>query len=120
MNQLEKFFDYFQDIIDGVDLQTSRQSYFTGKFSEFNDKYMIDLTIPGFDKEEINISVVDNYLYIDAEHKDKSLKSIPVKKVCLLPERANRDNIEASLKNGILTISIPKLVQNRSKKIEIK
>lgn len=120
MNQLEKFFDYFQDIIDGFELQTTRQTYFAGKFSELNDKYVIDVTIPGFDRDEINLSVVVDYLHIDAEHKDKSLKSIPVKKIYLLPERANKDNIEAALKNGILTISIPKLVQNKSRKIEIK
>jgi HSP20 family protein len=96
-----------------------------------NDKeYRVELMVSGFKKEDVKVSVEKNCLTIKGERKeDKSLQYNTKRsffgtfeKNYELPEYVDKENINASLENGVLTITIPKTkdADSGTKVIEIK
>ncbi len=83
-----------------------------------NNNYTLTIDVPGFKKDEINISMEDGYLTITANKNDE--KNIDEKNY-VRHERysgsysrsfyvgdVKEDTIDAQLENGILTIIVPK------------
>ena len=100
---------------------------------EADDAYYIEVDLPGVKKEDISIDVNEDVLTISGErkvkeeHKDDTFYKVESRygkfeRSFTLPEDANSDKIEATSKNGVLEIKIPKIVkvENKPKKIEIK
>jgi len=98
---------------------------------ELDDKYVVKADIPGVSKEDISITVEDDVLIIKAERKDDKKENIKgykhYERIASSYERSFRlidglqtDKIEASLKDGVLLVTIPKKDKIISKKIEIK
>ncbi len=86
---------------------------------ETEKDFNIELALPGFDKEEVELKFHNDILTISAKHKeDKEVKELKYvrrefgtknyTKRYELPETANVEKIAAAFKNGILTITIPK------------
>ncbi len=97
-----------------------------------NDKnYLIKANIPGIKKENIQISINNNELVLEAkqeekkEEKDGSLYkcerySGSYKRVFGLTKLCDVDKIEADYKDGVLTVTIPKKEPAPVKQISIK
>ncbi|MGC9132857.1 MAG: Hsp20/alpha crystallin family protein [Nanopusillaceae archaeon] len=94
------------------------------------DKYAIELDLPGVDKKDIDISVVDHSLKITAkrkvENKEKGEDYIRAERISSgyqriisLPEDVDMDNIKAKYENGVLRIEIGKKPGSTGKKINI-
>lgn len=119
LRHFEEAFNQMQEAIDdGVERLTppsTRQTYFIGKVKDTGEKYVVSTEVPGYEREEITLSVVSEYLHLDAKNTERS-----VKKAYLLPSDADGSGVEAALKNGILTISIPKKTTSKRVRIEIK
>lgn len=87
---------------------------------EKDDKYILDIDLPGYSKEDIKISVDDGYLTVSAkkeESKEESEKGSYIKKErysgeCqrsfYIGDNIEAEDVKASFKNGILTLDIPK------------
>ena len=87
---------------------------------EKDDKYLLDIDLPGYSKEDIKISVDDGYLTVFAkkeESKEESEKGSYIKKErysgeCqrsfYIGDNIEAEDVKASFKNGILTLDIPK------------
>jgi len=85
-----------------------------------NEKeYVLNVDIPGVDKENVNISFDDSYLTIKVEAKEEStddnfirheIKSYDMSRSYYL-ENADEDNIKAKLTDGVLTITVGKKEQ---------
>jgi len=101
--------------------------------TENEKEYHVKADVPGFEKDEISISLNDNILTIQGEKKkeDKDEKENYIRKERFyssfsksisLYENVDIDKIDASLKNGTLELRIPKKeVQEKPvKKIEVK
>ena len=99
---------------------------------EKDGKYNIEVDIPGYNKEEVNIEAKDGYLTISAEKKIEKKEDNEEKKYFYHERRYGKversfyigemdtDKISAKMENGILKINIPKIEENSSKKtIEI-
>lgn len=98
---------------------------------EKDDNYHIDIDIPGFDKEDIDIKVNDGCLTVKAR---KSSEKNEEDKNYIRRERTygeyqrsftlgnvDPDNIEAKFENGMLMITVPKKEEiDTSKTIQIK
>ena len=94
--------------------------------------YHIDVDLPGVDKKDIKVDIHKNVLTISGERKTKEeIKEEDYYKVetsfgkfsrsFTLPENADIENVAASGENGVLEIVIPKLSEEKHKKIiEIK
>lgn len=100
--------------------------------SSDDKEYVITLEAAGLEQKDISIELSDRRLLIkgnkqeEIENKDKDFYRIERKfgsfqRVLALPEDAVADAIKASMKNGLLTVKIPRSENQltNSKKIEI-
>jgi HSP20 family protein len=101
---------------------------------EEKDKYEITAEIPGLNKEEIDINLKKDVIEITAEHKEQKeikkenfirkerAKNVFYRKIPL-PNDIDKKGIEASLNNGVINLTLPKIepsVDEDSTKINIK
>lgn len=121
---------YLNDIFDNF-LSTKEDTYMKCDIYETDGKYHIEMDIPGFEKNEIKVSSHNGYLTISAE---KEAKEESDNKNYLRRERVyskyqrtfyigdlDEKNIDASFKDGILQLVIPKKQEDDSQNvIEIK
>ena len=87
---------------------------------EKKDKYLVDIDLPGYEKEDIKIEVEDGYLTIHAttdSHKEENEEGKFVRRERYLGECSRsfyigddikKDDIKASFKDGILCLNVPK------------
>lgn len=101
---------------------------------ETKDKYIATIELPGINKEDIDLTIGDKHLElkINKQHEDKKEDKkagfyryeknyAGYYQKILLPENIRAENINATYKNGILEIEIPKDKKaNNNKKIEIR
>lgn len=96
-----------------------------------DDKEMVvEAHLPNFKDEDINVSVDDNYLVIQAEkyekEEDKKKKKYVVRESSsslyrriYLPERADGSAIKAHFEDGLLKVTVPFKELPQPKKIKI-
>ncbi len=99
--------------------------------SEGEGEFRIDLSVPGFSREEIKISLDKNVLTIKSEKKSREEDGKYVRREFttagferrfVLPKHVDTDKISATAENGILGIVIPKkeqVVEKITKEISI-
>lgn len=125
LNALQKQF-FGDDLLSpfkGVNIPT------TDVYTNDNNQLMVEAHLPNFNQEDVNIQVDNGALIIQAarheKEEDKSKKyvvresSSSFYRRIQLPERANVDNIEANLDDGILKVSVPLTPLPEPKKIAI-
>jgi HSP20 family protein len=87
--------------------------------------------VPGIDPEAIEISVVGETLTVSGtrqreeavegtQHHRRERSVGDFCRTFELPYRVDADNVEARFRNGVLQIALPRLPQDRPRKIEIK
>lgn len=95
---------------------------------EDGDKLTVKAVMPGVKADDLNIELVDKSLIIQGERKAdyqdkpylrKERDFGAFKKSLQLPFEVNRDNIKATLKDGIFTVTLEKSESAKSRKIEI-
>ena len=97
---------------------------------ELDKSYELSFTLPGFDKENIGVSVKNNTLKLKAEKteskEEEDLKYLTremaqgsYERNIDLPENVNTDKISAEYKSGILSLSIPKTKEALPKEIAV-
>lgn len=98
---------------------------------EENEKEIIvTANVPGINAENINVEVGDDYLSLSGkvEKENKSEKGKvyryereygEFRREFALPARVNKDQIIAKSKNGVLTITMPKIEDEQKKKVKI-
>lgn len=78
---------------------------------ETEEAYLFEAELPGFELDEIDLSVQDGMLAIAAEHKeggeDTSFSSRSVRRSFTM-EGVDEGNISAEYKNGVLRVTLPK------------
>ena len=95
------------------------------------DTYTIEVDLPGVKKEDINVSIEDNYLTVSAERKfdekvqkgDYYLMESAYGKYTrsfYLPEDIDRDSIDARYENGRLIITFEKVASKKRRDIAVK
>ena len=102
--------------------------------SSTDKEYNISVEVPGVDEKDVKLELTnDGQLTIsgekkqEKEQKDKNYYRVErsygsFQRTLSLPEDASRDNINASFRNGVLTITCPRkaVSQSPAKVIEIK
>jgi len=101
--------------------------------AEVENGYTIDVSAPGFSKEDFKLQIEEGVLTISGEHKTETEKETKnytrkefnygsFKRSFTLPESVNIDNINAKYENGILKLSLAKKqeeINKASKEIKI-
>jgi len=94
------------------------------------DDIVVQSTIAGVDQNDIDIAVTNDMVTIKGKRAtQEKIRSSdyyyqelfwgPFSRSIILPEDVDSDNAKASMKNGLLTIRLPKLAKTRTKKIKI-
>jgi len=100
-------------------------------FSEKENNLLVRAELPGVKPESLDISVVEGRLQISGERKiDVEEQNIGYhrrereagffRRTIALPTRVDPGKVSASMKNGVLTITLPKSEEAKPKKITVK
>jgi HSP20 family protein len=133
-NTLPSFMDRF---MQGVFRPTDGEDFAGASFSPAVDiketpkEYVVTAEVPGMDKKDIHIEITDNILTLkgerkfEGEQKDESYHLVErsygsFTRTFSLPAKVKADSIEASFKDGVLIVHIPKADEVLPIKIEIK
>lgn len=130
-NGMISLFDhFFNDDFFNLDLMpTTNKDSPNYDVIEKDDEYVLDFMLPGFKKEDVSINVEDDVLTVEGERKVQEETKYnrkgsfygKFKRSFTLPENVLAENIDASYKDGILSVSVPKNEKSKlSKVIEIK
>tara|TARA_R110002124_G_scaffold287216_1_gene471404 strand:- start:100947 stop:101447 length:501 start_codon:yes stop_codon:yes gene_type:complete len=100
---------------------------------ENDSDFKINAALAGIDPEDVEVACTDGYLTIRGNHMEeteesdayflrKEISRGSFRRSIALPASANFDKADASFKNGVLSISIPKKAEalKKPKKLEIK
>ncbi len=147
MNTLSFFNPRFtSDLFDVIDRNFNDYGYGeNGKsamprvdVSEKKDSYVLEMELPGYTENDVELDLKDRVLTIssklkDAKKAEKEEKKEAAESVYLIKERRNttfsrsftmpedidHEKVTASFKNGLLTVVIPRKAEAQTKRIMI-
>lgn len=119
---------FFDNFFDDLDTPKKLDKMMKCDIYEEDNNYVIEMDVPGFKKEDINMELDDGYLKISAEKKSDSeekdgKKYVRRERHCYSKcERQfyvgniKDEDIKAKFKDGILKISVPKEEEKKETK----
>ena len=126
-----KDFDVFDDFFDDPFFRNEKRPtvhpLMKTDIKETDNSYIINMDLPGFDKKDIQIDVENGYLNINAksdtsnneEENGKFIRRERYYGECsrsfYIGEDVKEEEIKASFKNGILTLNVPKVIEEEQK-----
>ena len=98
--------------------------------ADHDDSYVVTADLPGFETDDIDVSLRDDRLVIDAQRQEQSEEDDEqylrqertqrsVSRTVTLPGRVNEDDVSAEYHNGVLTVTLPKAGDEDSHSIDI-
>lgn len=101
---------------------------------ETDTEFVVTVDLPGYDADDIELTVTDRQLRIDAEREtdvdletdDEAVRTVrrertrtTVSRSVRLPDPVDEENVEASLDGGVLTVTLPREHEEEGRTIEI-
>ena len=137
LTPFDKMFDQmvetqFPDITKSVGVRPyAGSAYPKVNVYEYDDKVGIIAEIPGLDKKQLDVSVEDGVLTISGDKHSafendgatvlrRELKQSSFKRQFELGELLDGEHIKANFKDGILSVSVPKVEPEKPKKHTVK
>jgi HSP20 family protein len=135
--------NFFEEQLDAPDAEVSltatksesrakvkEEGQLTVDVYQTEDDIVIKSTIAGVTAEDLDITLTNDMVTVKGiRNPDEKIKQSdyyyrelywgPFSRSIILPEEIDADNAKASIKNGILTIRLPKLAKNKVKKIKV-
>jgi HSP20 family protein len=98
---------------------------------ETDDAYVVKAPVPGVKPEDVDVHIEDGVLTLRGETKrEENVENAryhwqerwygQFERSVRLPSQVDASKVEANLKEGILTISVPKAEEIKPKKIDVK
>lgn len=98
---------------------------------EDEGRYYVDVDLPGFKKEDLDVTFQEGVLTINGERKREEKKDAEsfhyierrtgrFARSVRLPDGVKPDSVDASLKDGVLTVSVDKAEEVKPRKINVK
>ncbi len=123
--------NFVEDLLDGIfkypyDVKTKAEAHpFTGRMitdvKEFDDKYQLDMELPGFTKEDVKVELSNGYLIVSAErteNKDENENDVKfirkeryygkMSRRFYVGKNLKKEDIKAKFDNGMLMLDVPK------------
>lgn len=129
---------YLNDVFDDFMFPRVKENVFEKMRCDIYEKdsiYYLEMDIPGFDRNDINVEIDDNYYLTITAEKNHDNTEEDESKNYIRKERSygkyqrtfyiggiDKDNIEAEFVNGILKVKMPRKAEENlsNKRIEIK
>jgi HSP20 family protein len=124
----------FSRFFDDTALQSflGEERSFVPRFDimENKDNYSVVAELPGMDEHNLTVTFAEGILTVEGEkkqesaHDDETFHRIErrygsFRRRFRIPDGVQEENIEATYKNGVLTLTIPKSEEKEPRKIEI-
>ncbi|MFB6068816.1 MAG: Hsp20/alpha crystallin family protein [Halobacterium sp.] len=124
-DDIERMLERMAEQFEGVDEFRSFEAPFGGRLKvdveDLPDEYVVTADLPGFEKADIEVELADETLRIAADRetaaeseeaghyvrRERSRESMS--RSVSLPEPVDEDGVSARFKNGVLTVTLPKL-----------
>ncbi|MBK9255160.1 MAG: Hsp20/alpha crystallin family protein [Saprospiraceae bacterium] len=95
---------------------------------EDENQFNLEIAIPGVEKENVQIELNKNILTVsgsntpnpESVYRLREFNFTQFKRTFRMPETADMDQVEATFVNGILKITVAKLLKAEPKKIQVK
>ena len=108
-------FDLFGDVFDDAFFGRNESKVMKTDIKELDDGYELLVDLPGFTKENLDLSIENGYLTINAKtdsDKEEKEEGKYVRRERYSGEFSRSfyvgDDIKASFKNGVLNVKVPK------------
>jgi len=99
-------------------------------FSEKDGKYFLNAELPGLKRDDISISIEDGYVTVSGTKETnkeeegtsyylRETRSGSFSRSFRLPGKVDKENVDATFKDGVLTVAMPLEKAPEAKKIEI-
>ena len=132
LDNTRHFDDFFAQLMGGSQCQTNTNSLVSIPLDVIEDggQVTIKALVPGINPDELEVSIENNVLTIKGEHKtDEVSENAKVfrqentygsfsRSIRLSPQ-LNQEAISATFKNGFVTITIPKVEEEKPKSMRI-
>lgn len=95
---------------------------------ETEDSFVVEVELPGVSKDQIDVKLTDRELTISGESKEEEREARLHRRMrrmgrfeyrTLLPGEVNPDQVDAKLRDGVLTVTIPKAQAVKPRQIEV-
>jgi HSP20 family protein len=89
---------------------------------EDSDNTYVRAELPGVNREDINVEMVNGYLTISATRQTKGQEreeSVALSRSIAIPEDVHADKVGAAYENGVLTVTLPKKEEAKPRKITV-
>lgn len=141
---LERFFDrmsrqfdemtYVWDVDEPFAAWRSEAESMAIDLVERDDEFVVTVDLPGFEREEVDVEVTDHTLRIEAEKEEVTdeeraegegrfirheRRHESTRRSIRLPDAVDTENVSARMKNGVLTVTMPRHEAEEAKGIEI-
>ncbi|MEA1912818.1 MAG: Hsp20/alpha crystallin family protein [candidate division WOR-3 bacterium] len=128
----EDFDNMFRDFFTGFGAsQMSRKIFPLMDVKEDSKKYIIEVEVPGVEKEDLKLSIKKDKLIIRGEKREEKKKEGEsflrversyggFRRVESLPTEVDKSRVEAKYENGVLRIYLPKIAEEKPKEMEVK
>ena len=127
MNRL--FTDFGRSYGEGFGLRPGEGSPRTNLYDN-GDNFEIKAEVPGFQKDDLNVKIQGNYLELSGSRNPDAPEGYRAHRVergaisftrsLTLPSEVDSEKVDATLKDGILTLSLPKSEAAKPKQIAVK
>lgn len=95
---------------------------------EDDDRIYVEAELPGLTDGDVDVTIHRGVLLIRGERKpDEGRRSLydgraygRFERMIRLPEPVDAENVEARMKDGVLTISLPKRPDSKAKKVQVR
>jgi HSP20 family protein len=90
---------------------------------EDKDNTYVRAELPGVNREDINVQMVEDYLSITGARKTKGTEgaeeTFSFSRSINIPEDVQADKVSANYENGVLTVTLPKREETKPRKVAI-
>lgn len=115
-DEMNRFFEQFRgDGFDWPSVRRGRQADLNLTMERTADAYVVLADLPGFEREEIELTLEDGAIEISATHEveeDSQYRSRAVFDRISVPDDIDTDAITATYRNGVLEITLPTTIEH--------
>lgn len=123
-NEVDDLFESFFsspaiDVFDTMQINTSRSTFPKVNVSETDEDYTVDIAVAGFDKDDVNLELKDNTLFINAKKKEekdskkylrREISFRSFSRMIRFPDTVTSE-VTASYKDGLINVNIKKEIK---------
>lgn len=123
----EEFEGLFNRFLTWPVMETAEWPFRWGLTMEEKEKeFYVRVELPGFKPEEVKVELLGERLTVEAEHKvaaekgKEESKRVHVKRTITLPPGVELEKAEATYRNGVLEVHVPRKAEEVGRRIEVK